>query len=187
MDQLTLSTFKRWIAMLSLVVVVALTATAESVDIDGLYYELNTTARTATVTYQTTTTSNYSSLPANVIIPAKVTYNNVTFDVTEIADKAFANCTSLESISIPGSVIKVGTIRNCGQYAASDLPFYNCTSLKSIRFEDGQDTVTLGAGAYTYNSSSMGKGLFNYCPLEEIYLGRNITYDNYDSSFSTRL
>lgn len=178
MNQSTLSTFKRWIAMLSLVVGVALTATAERVKIDGLYYELNTTARTATVTYQTTTTSNYSSLPAEVVIPANVTYNNVTFNVTEIADKAFANCTSLESISIPGSVNQIGSTQNSNP---NYLPFYNCTSLKSVRFEDGTYPISLGV---YYSRSSGSKGLFAFCPLEEVYLGRDIVYVDYSTSYS---
>ena len=100
-----LSLFQRWLAMLSLIVGISLGANAESVNIDGLYYELNSPKTgEATLTYQNTTTSNYSSLPASVAIPEKVTYNGTEYTVTTIADKAFANCTSLESISIPGSV-----------------------------------------------------------------------------------
>lgn len=101
MNQSTSSFFRRWLPILSLVVGIATKANAESVEIDGLYYELNTAAGTATVTYQNTTTTNYSSLPADVVIPSTVSYNNVAFSVTEIADRAFANCTALESISIP--------------------------------------------------------------------------------------
>ena len=56
----------------------------------------------------------------------------------------------------------------------SDLPFYNCTALKSIRFEDGVQSLILGS----YYSSGTGTGLFSNCPLEEVYIGRNITYQN---------
>ena len=165
--------------MLSFVVGMALCANAESVQIDGLYYELNTSARTATVTYESTTTSNYSSLPVNVVIPQTVTYNNVSFTVTAVSDQAFANCKALESISVPGSVTQVGTTMESqdGDY----LPFYNCTALKSVRFEDGASTLYLGASYYT--SSSYSKGLFYFCPLEEVYLGRNIAYNNYTSRY----
>ncbi len=45
-----------------------------STEIDGLYYDLDTSARTATVTYESTTSTNYASLPANVTIPGKATH-----------------------------------------------------------------------------------------------------------------
>ena len=137
--------------------------------IDGLYYDLDTSNRTATVTYEVDGTGNYASLSANVKIPESVVYNGVTFTVTKIADKAFANCTVMESISIPGTVLQIG--QNTG---VSDLPFYNCTSLKSVRFEDGVQSLILGS----YYSSGTGYGLFSTCPLEEVYIGRNITYQN---------
>ena len=139
-----------------------------STEIDGLYYDLNTSARTATVTYESITATNYASLPANVTIPSSVTYNGTTFSVTSIADRAFYECTTLESISIPASVTEVGTSARYQYY----LPFYGCTALKCVRFEDGSQPISLGAYQSTY-----GGGLFRDCPLEEVYIGRNITYD----------
>lgn len=143
-----------------------------STEIDGLYYDLNTSEHTASVTYESTTTTNYASLPANVVIPSSITYNGITFSVTKINNRAFANCTVLESISIPASVSEVGSKTSYQSY----LPFYKCTALKSIRLEDGSQPVSLSA---YYNSSNTIGGLFNSCPLEEVYIGRNITY-NYD-------
>ncbi len=40
--------------------------------IDGLYYDLDTSNRTATVTYEVDGTGNYASLPADVVIPESV-------------------------------------------------------------------------------------------------------------------
>lgn len=150
--------------------------------IDGLYYDLDTSNRTATVTYEVDGTGNYASLSANVKIPENVVYNGVTFTVTKIADKAFANCTSLESISIPATVVQVGNLewykenKNC-----SELPFYNCTSLKIVRLEDSVNPIALSSHNYYGGSSYSGsilynKGQFASCPLEEVYLGRNIKY-----------
>ena len=151
-----------------------------SIEINGLYYDLNTSARTATLTYETTTSSNYSSLQGEVVIPSTVVYNGVTFTVTTISDKAFANCVSLTSISIPGTVTSVGT----ATYSLEYLPFYGCTALKSVRFEDGASLIYLGARYYDYYSSSYtGSGLFVGCPLEEVYIGRNIKYEDYNSSY----
>ncbi|MDE5643365.1 MAG: leucine-rich repeat domain-containing protein, partial [Muribaculaceae bacterium] len=125
MNQMLSDFIRRWLAVLSLVFGVALGAYAESVEIDGLYYELNTSARTATLTYQNTTTSNYASLPASVTVPETVSYNGVSFSVTTIADKAFANCKALESISIPATVTTLGTTKwNQNTPYGGTLPFY---------------------------------------------------------------
>lgn len=94
-----------WLSTLCLSVVHASTL------IDGLYYDLDTSNRTATVTYETTGSNNYASLPADVVIPESVTYEGITYSVTKIGDEAFANCASMESISIPGSVVQVGERR----------------------------------------------------------------------------
>ena len=148
--------------------------------IDGLYYDLDMSTRTATVTYEKNGTDNYASLPANVKIPKSVEYNGVTYSVTKVANKAFANCKSLESISIPGTVVQIGETYetyNSSNYGAN-LPFYNCTALKSVRFEDGEKGLVLGANYY---NESYSRGLFSYCPLEEVYIGRNISYQNYSS------
>ena len=147
--------------------------------IDGLYYDLDMSTRTATVTYEKNGTDNYASLPANVKIPESVEYNGVTYSVTKVANKAFANCKSLESISIPSTVVQIGETYYSSNEVAS-LPFYNCTALKSVRFEDGEQGLVLGAA---YNNSSSyqyySRGLFSYCPLEEVYIGRNISYQDY--------
>lgn len=146
--------------------------------INDLYYDLDTSSRTATVTYQTLETYNYASLPASVKIPETVTYNGVTFTVTKIADSAFGYCKSMEEISIPGTVTEVGTT----SYFYRDLPFHDCTSLKKVRFEDGKQSISLGA----YGSDAeYSRGLFASCPLEEVYIGRNVIYDEYDSSLNS--
>lgn len=146
--------------------------------IDGLYYDLNMSTRTATVTYEKDGTGNYASLPANVKIPESVEYNGVTYSVTKIANNAFSNCKSLESISIPGSVVQIGETK----YGSHNLlPFDGCTALKSVRFEDGEKGLVLGA-SYDTPSYKYNRGLFSYCPLEEVYIGRNISYQENSSS-----
>ncbi|MDE7411791.1 MAG: leucine-rich repeat domain-containing protein, partial [Paramuribaculum sp.] len=75
-----------------------------------------------------------------------------------MSESAFSGCSHLTSLSIPNSVTSIGN------YA-----FKNCTSLKELTLEDGTETLSLG-----YNSSD--KGLFYDCPLESLYLGRNLSY-----------
>lgn len=77
--------------------------------------------------------------------------------VEYISDYAFKNCSNLNSITIPGSVVSIG-----------DRVFDGCNSLTNLVFDDSNMTLELG-----YSS---GKGLFYDCPLETLYIGRNLDY-----------
>ena len=85
--------------------------------------------------------------------------------VTNIGEKAFSGCTSLTRIVIPNSVTSIG-----------DKAFDGCTSLKDLRIEDGTQILNLGYNYYNA-TTGMPEGLFSYCPLETLYLGRNLSYD----------
>ena len=179
MSQSTLLKHRQYLACLLFLIGTVVGLHAESVQIGDLYYNLNTTNRTAEVTYENTTSSNYSSLPADVVIPATVKYRNVDFSVISITNQAFANCKVIQSISIPATVNTIGRATT----SESDKPFYGCTSLKSIRFEDGSQPLKMGS---YYNPYNYGSGMFYNSYLEEVYLGRNIEYINsYDYSFET--
>lgn len=65
--------------------------------------------------------------------------------VTYIGAFAFYNCTSLASVTIPGSVTSVGT-----------QAFMNCAFLKSVTFQ-GRETVVLGM-------DELYVGAFSNCP-----------------------
>ena len=177
MSQSTLLKHRRHLACLLFLIGTVAGLHAESVQIGDLYYNLNTTDRTAEVTYENTTSSNYSSLPADVVIPATVNYHNVDFSVISITDQAFANCKVIQSISIPATVNTIGSAAN----RVSDKPFYGCTSLKSVKFEDGSRPLKMGSYYHRYDyyeGPYYGNGMFHDSPLEEVYLGRNIEYVN---------
>ncbi len=176
MSQSTLLKHRRHLACLLFLIGTVVGLHAESVQIGDLYYNLNTTDRTAEVTYENTTSSNYSSLPADVVIPATVKYRNVDFSVISITNRAFANCKVIQSISIPATVNTIGSATGNEDYK----PFYGCTSLKSVKFEDGSQPLKMGS-YYRYDSyySYYGNGMFHDSPLEEVYLGRNIEYINW--------
>ena len=92
----------------------------------------------------------------------------------KISNKAFANCQSLESINIPGTIVQIGETYY-DKDSGGSLPFYNCTTLKNVRFEDGTKELVLGVNHSKYTNVT-GTGIFSYCPLEEVYIGRNISY-----------
>lgn len=107
-----------WLSTLCLSVVHASTL------IDGLYYDLDTSNRTATVTYETTGSNNYASLPADVVIPESVTYKGLTYSVTKIGDKAFANCSSVTEVTAGKKLKNIGAraFLNCKSFTAMLLP-----------------------------------------------------------------
>ena len=103
--------------------------------------------------------------------------------MTSIGQSAFSGCSSLESITIPEGVTSIGqsAFSGCSSLTAITIPegvtsigncaFDDCTALQNVIIEDGSTTLSLG-----YNGSS--QGLFYDCPLEEVYLGRNLSYSS---------
>ena len=75
----------------------------------------------------------------------------------------FSGCSSLTSISIPNDINSIG-----------DYVFEGCSSLRDVTFEDRASELWLGSNA----SSPM----FADCPLNRVYIGRNISY-NTDSRY----
>ena len=61
--------------------------------------------------------------------------------------------------------------------------FRNCTSLKVLYFEDGANTINLGRGEYYNSWGGYYLSLFYDCPLETLYLGRNVSFDGSHSPF----
>lgn len=123
-------------------------AHAAGTKIGDLYYNLNSSSKTATVTYSTSSSptlngpSNYSGLKS-AEIPRTVTYGNTTYSVTSIGDYAFRYCESLESVTIPNSIISIGSaFWYCSSLKSITIPnsvtsigsyaFYHCTSLESV-------------------------------------------------------
>ena len=86
-----------------------------STKIGGLYYNLDATNQTAEVTDQDGNASG------EIIIPSSVTYNSVSYSVTNIGSYAFYECSSLTSVTIPNSVTSIG-------YEA----FSGCSNITSI-------------------------------------------------------
>jgi hypothetical protein len=77
--------------------------------------------------------------------------------VSTINTYTFTGCTSLQRIQIPQSVT---TIKN--------FAFDGCTSLKEVVIDEHESELTL--------ASNGKQPLFASCPLERVYIGRNISY-----------
>ena len=98
--------------------------------VDGIYYNFDITKKEATVTYNGSEDYWYSqSYSGDVVIPATVNYENVTFNVLTIGQHAFFFAYEVTSVDIPEGVVRIETeaFADCG-FKEITLP----TSIQSI-------------------------------------------------------
>lgn len=77
------------------------------VQIDNIWYELNTESHTGFVTYESlNSTSNYRSIE-RVTIPESVNYDGTYYKITAIGEHAF-NHSLLSAIELPSSISEIG-------------------------------------------------------------------------------
>ena len=88
-----------------------------------------------------------------------ITNISIPNSVEEIGNCAFSGCTGITNISIPNSVEEIG---NCA--------FEDCPNIRNLVFEEGTKVLSLG------NDTINGNGLFYDCPLDTLYIGRNLSY-----------
>ena len=122
--------------LLSLFCMIGTAASAYDAYIEGIYYNLNETSKTAEVTYYKLSNNNKNASSGSIEIPMTVIYDNMSYSVTSIGKGAFYNCTGLTSITIPNSVNRVG-----------DGAFADCTGLTSIIIPNS--VTSIGRSAFS--------------------------------------
>lgn len=143
-------------------------------EVDGIYYN-KTSVSNVSVTY------GPNAYKGSIVIPQEIEVKGRTFKVTQIENSAFYNCTGLEEIDTGNGVVKIQTstfegcsglrkitLRNKVSTIEKDA-FKGCSGLKELVIEDG-------TSALTFESSGSYPTQFRECPLETIYLGRNLSY-----------
>ena len=137
----------------------SLLASAASVEIDGIWYNILSKTKTAEVAKKPS--GKYSGA---IVIPEKVTYNGAEYSVTSIGKGAFYKCTGLTSITIPNSVTSIedaafayctgltsitipNSVTSIGAYA-----FYDCSGLPSITIPNSVTSIGTGACARTHRT-----------------------------------
>lgn len=155
--------------LLSITMVLPLMASAYSgkVEIDGIWYNIETKAQTAEV-------AKSSSYSGDIAIPETVEYEGVVCNVVSIAESAFYYCEKLTSVSIPNSVTKIGksAFGSCSKLTAIVIP-ESITRIESSTFSGCKNLsdVTLPK-----NLTYIGSDAFNGCKnLESIAIPQSVS------------
>ncbi len=128
----------------------------ETFNYDGLTYEIvDETSKTVSVKAcldKTTTTS--------ITIPTTVDHEGQTYTVISIGNSAFKGCTSLDSITIPGTVTSIGKygISNCKLLTGIQIPDSVTSIGESAFYSSGLTSVTIPSGV-----TQISDNLFAYC------------------------
>ncbi|MBR2229529.1 MAG: leucine-rich repeat protein [Prevotella sp.] len=131
-------------------------ASADPVEIDGIYYNLDSKTKKAEVTKK----PNNWTYSGSVVIPSTVTYDGTQYSVTSIGEDAFYR-SSVTSITIPNSVTSIG--KDAFIYSKKMTSITIPNSVKTIG--DGAFTTCEGLTSIIIPSSvtSIGNGAFNKC------------------------
>ena len=161
---------------------------AETVEINGIRYNLITKGQVAEVIYK-----YYSG---DLVIPGNVTYQGVSCSVTSIGSSAFSGCSGLTSVTIPNSVTSIGSsaFSGCSGLTSVTIPnsvtkidqsaFSGCSSLTSVTIPNS--VTSIGEDAFSGCSSltsvtipnsvtSIGKRAFMDSGLTSVTIPSSVT------------
>ena len=103
---------------------VSITANAYDAKINGIYYNLIPKGKVAFVT------NGDVKYEGDITIPSTIVHEGEEYNVKEIVNEAFYNCSNLLSLMIPNSITKIG-----------DKAFYGCERLKRLVLPDEMEEL----------------------------------------------
>jgi len=109
---------------------------AHDIELDGICYNIDVESKKATVTYRGNLSDGYHDYAGDIVIPASISYEGVTYRVTKIGECAFNDCTGLTGISIPSSIT-----------AIEGEAFVGCHALTGVDIPSSVTRIGIGAFA----------------------------------------
>lgn len=130
---------KLWLTTIA-VLLCSGTVSAYDFEVDGIYYDVNSgTNNTVSVTFEFAGAIRGGTNPnceGDIIVPEKVTFENIEYLVTKIGNCAFSK-SKITSIVLPASITEIG-----------DFAFEGCNSLETIIIP--KCVAVIGACAFRY-------------------------------------
>ena len=140
---------KRFTALMTtliLSVFFSISASADVVEVDGIYYNLISSKGNVVEV-----TKGDKKYEGDITIPSSINVNEEEYTVTSIGNDAFYRCSGLTSVTIPNSVKSIG-----------ELAFYNCSGLTSVAIPDSVTSIGGWAFELCENIENV------YCYAEEV-------------------
>ena len=164
--------------LLMLALLLPAAVVAHDFEMDGIFYNIN--GDEVVVTYKGSSFSEYSEYFGDVVIPASVSYNGMTYAVTAIGEYAFSCCSYLR-ISIPNSVTSIGAYAFLGCQFTPRIEIPNSvTTIGDAAFDQCHQLTSISIGS---SVSSIGRSILSSCENLAIIevAGDNPTYDSRDN------
>ncbi len=138
--------------------------------VDGIYYNIiNSATKEVEVT-----TSNYGFYSGDIVVPSSVSIDGKQYTVTAIRKQAFCDCSGLNSITLPNSLITIGSsaFSGCSSLTSIALP-NSVTTIGSSAFRDcsGLNSITLPNSLTTIEDDTFD----NCSSLTSIALPNSVT------------
>ena len=139
--------------LLSLIISVLATAYGAAAVGDRFVVEGLTYTVTSEDTGEVSVAMGDGELPADLVIPAKVTLNGQTYSVTSVARRGFYDYSTLTTVTLPNGITAIGEYAFCGcstlasisipesVTAIEDYAFSRCHSLSAITIPSGVTSI----------------------------------------------